>query len=186
MALTHNFNHIFPTPSSSSKHKHSLTTTLPFSPKTHTNSHFFSTNIPSRIHNLQNPLPTFTRRLFLPSVSGIWDALTGGNNNPREAVMAIRRGMLLFRQVNFGFVYSILKCFVVVVKGDVLGSLVEFDKAIELDTRQKACKFLGILIVCFLRVVENVDIMRIMMKLCGGCDLDLWQRGLSLYYVDRY
>jgi len=72
------------------------------------------------------------------------------------------------------------------VKGDVLGSLVELDKAIELDTRQKACKFLGILIVCFLRVVENVDIMRIMMKLCGGCDLDLWQRGLSLYYVDRY
>lgn len=49
--------------------------------------------------------------------------------------MAIRRGMLLFRQ------------------GDVLGSLVEFDKAIELDTRQKAY---------------------------------LWQRGLSLYYVDRF
>uniref|UniRef100_A0A6N2KLA6 Uncharacterized protein n=1 Tax=Salix viminalis TaxID=40686 RepID=A0A6N2KLA6_SALVM len=168
MALNHNFNHIFPISSSSSKHKHSLTTTLPFSLKTHTNSHFFSTNISSRIHNLQNPLPTFTRRLFLPSVSGIWDALTGGNNNPREAVMAIRRGMLLFRQ------------------GDVLGSLVEFDKAIELDTRQKACKFLGILIVCFLRVVENVDLMRIMMKLCGGCDLDLWQRGLSLYYVDRF
>ncbi|KAB5529187.1 hypothetical protein DKX38_019268 [Salix brachista] len=166
MALTHNFNHIFPIFSSSSKHKHALTTTLPFSLKTHTN--FFSTNISSRIHNLQSPLPTFTRRLFLPSVSGIWDALTGGNNNPREAVMAIRRGMLLFRQ------------------GDVLGSLVEFDKAIELDTRQKACKFLGILIVCFLRVVENVDLMRIMMKLCGGCDLDLWQRGLSLYYVDRY
>lgn len=135
MALTHNFNHIFPTPSSSSKHKHSLTTTLPFSPKTHTKSHFFSTNIPSRIHSLQNPLPPFTRRLFLPSVSGIWDALTGGNNNAREAVMAIRRGMLLFRQ------------------GDVLGSLVEFDKAIELDTRQKAY---------------------------------LWQRGLSLYYVDRF
>ena len=81
---------------------------------------------------------------------------------------------------------SILKCFEIVVKGDVLGSLVEFDKAIELDTRQKACKFLGILIVCFLRVVENVDLMRIMIKLCGGCDLDLWQRGLSLYYVDRY
>uniref|UniRef100_A0A6N2KBM6 Uncharacterized protein n=1 Tax=Salix viminalis TaxID=40686 RepID=A0A6N2KBM6_SALVM len=135
MALNHNFNHIFPISSSSSKHKHSLTTTLPFSLKTHTNSHFFSTNISSRIHNLQNPLPTFTRRLFLPSVSGIWDALTGGNNNPREAVMAIRRGMLLFRQ------------------GDVLGSLVEFDKAIELDTRQKAY---------------------------------LWQRGLSLYYVDRF
>ncbi|XP_027367100.1 uncharacterized protein LOC113873250 isoform X2 [Abrus precatorius] len=42
-----------------------------------------------------------TRRLFLPSVSGIWDALTGGNNNAREAVLAIRRGMSLFRQVCF-------------------------------------------------------------------------------------
>lgn len=49
--------------------------------------------------------------------------------------MAIRRGMLLFRQ------------------GDVSGSLVEFDKAIELDPRQKAY---------------------------------LWQRGLSLYYLDRF
>ncbi|KAG9134172.1 hypothetical protein Leryth_019858 [Lithospermum erythrorhizon] len=68
------------------------------------------------------------------SGAGIWDALTG-NNNAREAVLAIRRGMLLFRQ------------------GDVLGSLLEFDKAIELDPRQKAY---------------------------------LWQRGLSLYYVDRF
>ncbi|XP_057540134.1 uncharacterized protein LOC130818111 [Amaranthus tricolor] len=79
-----------------------------------------------------------SRRIFLPSVSvsGIWDALTGGsNNNAREAVLAIRRGMLLFRQ------------------GDVLGSLAEFDKAIELDPRQKAY---------------------------------LWQRGLSLYYLDRF
>ncbi|KAK1559225.1 hypothetical protein Q3G72_012070 [Acer saccharum] len=38
-------------------------------------------------------------------------------------------------------------------QGDVLGSLVEFDKAIELDPRQKAY---------------------------------LWQRGLSLYYLDRF
>ncbi|PKI49781.1 hypothetical protein CRG98_029830 [Punica granatum] len=62
---------------------------------------------------------TISRRLFLPSVSGIWDALTGGGNNAREAVLAIRRGMLLFRQ------------------GDIAGSLTEFDKAIELDPRQK-------------------------------------------------
>ncbi|OWM72457.1 hypothetical protein CDL15_Pgr018342 [Punica granatum] len=44
---------------------------------------------------------TISRRLFLPSVSGIWDALTGGGNNAREAVLAIRRGMLLFRQDRF-------------------------------------------------------------------------------------
>lgn len=46
-----------------------------------------------------NPSSSLTRRLFLPSVSGIWDALTGGNNNAREALLAIRRGMSLFRQV---------------------------------------------------------------------------------------
>ncbi|CAJ2628761.1 unnamed protein product [Trifolium pratense] len=81
-----------------------------------------------------------SRRLFLPSVSGIWDALTGGgsnnnNNNTNDAILAIRRGMSLFRQ------------------GDVLGSVTEFDRAIELDPRQKAY---------------------------------LWQRGLSLYYLDRF
>ncbi|KAM3287303.1 putative protein isoform X2 [Capsicum chacoense] len=88
----------------------------------------------STIQTYHNPVPTLSRRLFLPSVSGLWNALTGGNS-AGDAVMAIRRGMLLFRQ------------------GDVLGSLMEFDKAIELDPRQKAY---------------------------------LWQRGLSLYYLDRY
>ncbi|KAG8649646.1 uncharacterized protein LOC110620122 isoform X2 [Manihot esculenta] len=107
--------------------------TLPYPLRTNTNPRLFST-IPSSIHNLQHPLPFFSRRLFLPAVSGIWDALTGGNN-AREAIVAIRRGMVLFRQ------------------GDVLGSLAEFDKAIELDPRQKAY---------------------------------LWQRGLSLYYLDRF
>ncbi|XP_055806791.1 uncharacterized protein LOC129875520 isoform X4 [Solanum dulcamara] len=82
----------------------------------------------SRIQTYHNAVPTLTRGLF---VSGLWDALTSGNS----AVTAIRQGMLLFRQ------------------GDVLGSLVEFDKAIQLDPRQKAY---------------------------------LWQRGLSLYYLDRY
>ncbi|KAL0375789.1 UNVERIFIED_CONTAM: protein MAINTENANCE OF MERISTEMS, partial [Sesamum calycinum] len=96
-------------------------------------SNFFGTTL-SRIHSHQNSIPTLSRRLFLPSVSGLWDALTGGNS-AREAVIAVRRGMLLFRQ------------------GDVLGSLVEFDKAIELDPRQKAY---------------------------------LWQRGLSLYYLNRF
>ncbi|KAL3356292.1 hypothetical protein AABB24_017131 [Solanum stoloniferum] len=82
----------------------------------------------SRIQTYQNPVPTLRRRVF---VCRVWDALTSGNS----VVMAIRKGMLLFRQ------------------GDVLGSLVEFDKAIQLDPRQKAY---------------------------------LWQRGLSLYYLDRY
>ncbi|TXG63896.1 hypothetical protein EZV62_010890 [Acer yangbiense] len=53
----------------------------------------------STIHSLQNPSPLLSRRLFLPSVSSIWDALTGSNNNAREAVVATRRGMSLFRQV---------------------------------------------------------------------------------------
>nr|DAD38152.1 TPA_asm: hypothetical protein HUJ06_008793 [Nelumbo nucifera] len=79
-------------------------------------------------------VPVLSRRLFLPSVSGIWDALTGGNS-ASEAVASIRRGMELFRQ------------------GDVAASLIEFDRAIELDSRQRAY---------------------------------LWQRGLSLYYLDRF
>lgn len=38
-----------------------------------------------------------------------------------------------------GFIYLFLVfC---LFKGDVSGSLVEFDKAIELDPRQKACRF---------------------------------------------
>lgn len=71
----------------------------------------------SRIQTYQNPVPTLSRRVF---VCRVWDALTSGNS----AVMAIRKGMHLFRQ------------------GDVLGSLVEFDKAIQLDPRQKACELL--------------------------------------------
>ncbi|KAG9459496.1 hypothetical protein H6P81_004004 [Aristolochia fimbriata] len=77
---------------------------------------------------------SFPRQLFLPSISGIWNALTGGSSS-QDALLAIRRGMELFRL------------------GDVQGSLLEFDKAIELDPRQKAY---------------------------------LWQRGLSLYYVNRF
>ncbi|XVF06002.1 hypothetical protein REPUB_Repub06bG0010300 [Reevesia pubescens] len=119
--------------SPSSFHHHSSSSSSSSSLKTKTKPFSFS----PKIHNLQYPSLnlTFSRRLFLlPSVSGFWDALTG-NNNAREAVIAIRRGMLLFRQ------------------GDVSGSLAEFDKAIELDSRQKAY---------------------------------LWQRGLSLYYLDRF
>ncbi|ANM64578.1 Tetratricopeptide repeat [Arabidopsis suecica] len=84
----------------------------------------------------RHPPHALSRRLFLPSVSSIWDAITGGgDSNPREAIAAVRRGMQLFRQ------------------GDVAGSVAEFDRAIILDPRQKAY---------------------------------LWQRGLSLYYVDRF
>ncbi|KAK0581886.1 hypothetical protein LWI29_019129 [Acer saccharum] len=116
----------------------SFSATHPRSLKKHTNNNTNTNKLflfSSTIHSLQNPSSLLSRRLFLPSVSSIWDALTGSNNNAREAVVATRRGMSLFRQ------------------GDVLGSLVEFDKAIELDPRQKAY---------------------------------LWQRGLSLYYLDRF
>ncbi|KAH7542997.1 hypothetical protein FEM48_Zijuj02G0135200 [Ziziphus jujuba var. spinosa] len=131
MAITHNFK---PTISISPSSRYTPSVpSRPFPLKTHTGFHFFSP-IPSRFLFYQAPSLSLSRRLFLPSVSGIWDALTGGNN-ARESVIAVRRGMLLFRQ------------------GDVSGSLAEFDKAIELDPRQKAY---------------------------------LWQRGLSLYYLDRF
>ncbi|XP_058077006.1 uncharacterized protein LOC131225492 [Magnolia sinica] len=106
---------------------------LPFGLKTRDNLQLFGVNS-LRLCDRPALAPAISRRLFLPSVSGIWDALTGGNS-AREASIAIRRGMQLFRQ------------------GDVHGSLVEFDKAIELDPRQQAY---------------------------------LWQRGLSLYYLDRF
>ncbi|KAL9248133.1 hypothetical protein vseg_021490 [Gypsophila vaccaria] len=92
----------------------------------------------SKFSNLSNVSTRInvSRRMLVPSVSGIWDAITGGNsNNAHDAVVAVRRGMSLFRQ------------------GDVPGSLAEFDRAIELDPRQKAYS---------------------------------WQRGLSLYYLDRF
>ncbi|CAK9166848.1 unnamed protein product [Ilex paraguariensis] len=87
-------------------------------PKFANGLHLFGTTL-SRIHNHRNPILPLSRRLFVPSISGIWDAIAGGSN-AREAVIAIRRGMLLFRQ------------------GDVPVSIVEFDRAIELDPRQKA------------------------------------------------
>ncbi|KAG2597460.1 uncharacterized protein LOC120706854 isoform X2 [Panicum virgatum] len=88
----------------------------------------------------QAPLPPVAtrvvpRRLLLPAAAGIWDFISGGAGGAAAASLAVRRGMQLFRQ------------------GDVAGSLAEFDKAIEMDPRQKQY---------------------------------LWQRGLSLYYLDRF
>ncbi|KAG2588616.1 hypothetical protein PVAP13_5NG348700 [Panicum virgatum] len=75
------------------------------------------------------------RRLLLPAAAGVWDFISGGAGGAAAASLAVRRGMQLFRQ------------------GDVAGSMAEFDKAIEMDPRQKQY---------------------------------LWQRGLSLYYLDRF
>lgn len=127
MALTHNLKPTISAPSFF--HRFTLISSSPFTIKTHN-----ATTIPSKVHYPQTLVPKVSRRLFIPSVSGLWDALTG-SNSPRDALIAIRRGMMLFRQ------------------GDVSGSVAEFDKAIELDPRQKAY---------------------------------LWQRGLSLYYLDRF
>ncbi|XP_028083821.1 uncharacterized protein LOC114285034 [Camellia sinensis] len=122
----------------SRSHQSSLTSSLPFSlkPPNNSPSPFFHTST-SQFHDHQIfAPPTLSRRLFIPSVSGLFDALTGGGGGSgREALIAVRRGMVLFTQ------------------GDVAGSLAEFDRAIELDPRQKAY---------------------------------LWQRGLSLYYLDRF
>ncbi|KMZ62685.1 TPR repeat [Zostera marina] len=88
--------------------------------------------------NLRNRWPhsvkALSRRVLLTSASSIWDAITGDGSSGGKASIAVRRGMQLFRQ------------------GDVSGSVVEFDRAIELDPRQKSY---------------------------------LWQRGLSLYYLNR-
>ncbi|KAK6121110.1 hypothetical protein DH2020_045136 [Rehmannia glutinosa] len=126
MAAIHNFTIANPSPiylpitSSTLICKPSLSLNLP----NNNVSHFFGTTLPT-IHSHHNSIPTLSRRLIIPAVSGLWDALTGGNP-ARDAVIAVRRGMLLFRQ------------------GDVQGSLVEFDKAIELDPRQKASQLYGV------------------------------------------
>ncbi|KAL5228968.1 hypothetical protein ABZP36_017233 [Zizania latifolia] len=79
--------------------------------------------------------PAVPRRILVPAAAGIWDFLSGGAGGAAAASLAVRRGMQLFKQ------------------GDVAGSVAEFDRAIELDQRQKQY---------------------------------LWQRGLSLYYLDRF
>ncbi|CAI0551497.1 unnamed protein product [Linum tenue] len=128
-----------------------ITASLPISRRTLFRSsesrHWVSYGIHSVTHY---PLPKLTRRLFLPSVSGIWDAITGGDK-AREAVLAVRRGMLLFRQ------------------GDVVGSLAEFDKAIELDPRQKACrKFESLWILVLLPFL--MDELGVSFQICGKGD----------------
>ncbi|KAL2325560.1 hypothetical protein Fmac_024618 [Flemingia macrophylla] len=129
---------------------HNLKPTISLSPSLRQSSSFpLSFKAPfSASHSLN-----LSRRLFLPSVSGIWDAITGGNNNARQAVLAIRRGMTRTKETdNYDDEVNHLT-FVFVAKGDVSGSVEEFDKAIQLDPRQKSY---------------------------------LWQRGLSLYYLNRY
>ncbi|KAL3632750.1 hypothetical protein CASFOL_025734 [Castilleja foliolosa] len=104
-------------------------------------SHFFGT----KIHCHLNPIPTLSRRLIVPAVTGLWDALTGANS-ARDAAVAVRRGMLLFRQ------------------GDVLGSVVEFDKAIEFDPRQRAYLWQrGAVLLCtlFIRFEEGAEQFRL-------------------------
>lgn len=78
---------------------HNLKPAILVSPSLHHSSSFPILLSFKPTFSLTHPL-NLTRRLFLPSVSGIWDALTGANNNAREAVLAIRRGMSLFRQVS--------------------------------------------------------------------------------------
>ncbi|MCL7042280.1 hypothetical protein MKW94_022349 [Papaver nudicaule] len=108
-------------------HRSSSPSSSPFSLKAPNNEGYSTSG--TNYHHQQHH-----RQSIVPRISGIFDAFTGGNSS-REAVIATRKGMVLFRQ------------------GDVSGSLAEFDRAIELDPRQKAY---------------------------------LWQRGLTLYYLNRF
>ncbi|XP_070021302.1 uncharacterized protein [Nicotiana sylvestris] len=98
MALTHTL-HPKPTISVVIKPFHYCpsSSSLPLYSRKFQNGEIFLGTTFSRIQTYHNPLPALTRRLFLPSVSGLWDALTSGNS-ARDAVMAIRKGMQLFRQ----------------------------------------------------------------------------------------
>ncbi|RZC80702.1 hypothetical protein C5167_043280 [Papaver somniferum] len=104
-------------------HRSASPSSTPFSLRTPNKLLFnggYSTSSTMYPHQQQTIAPLLSRQSFIPRISGIFDALTGGNSS-REAIIATRKGMVLFRQ------------------GDVLGSLAEFDRAIELDPRQKAC-----------------------------------------------
>ncbi|KAI7756297.1 hypothetical protein M8C21_033660 [Ambrosia artemisiifolia] len=70
---------------------------------------------PSTFPITHHSLPT-TTTIFTPhipprntklstSVSGIWDAITGGPDSSRQALIAIRRGMVLFRQRGLSLYY---------------------------------------------------------------------------------
>lgn len=62
-----------------------------------------SFSIKKQLHPIALALP---RRLILPAASAIWDAITGGSPS-RDAVAAVRRGMLLFRQVRCALAASL-------------------------------------------------------------------------------
>lgn len=95
MAITHNFK---PTISLEITSFHLPIRTTPLIPlKLSTNSLFSSTTLSVPV-NYDIPVGTFTRKRIVPSVSGLWDAVTGGSSG-REALIAIRRGMQLFREV---------------------------------------------------------------------------------------
>lgn len=71
------------------------------------------------------------------------------------------------------------------------GSLIEFDRAIELDPRQKACMqfflcafSIFVIEIQFLIRFEML-ILYAEMLLCTASFSDLWQRGLSLYYLNK-
>lgn len=115
MALTHTL-HPKPTISVVIKPFHYCpsSSSLPLYSRKFQNGEIFLGTTFSRIQTYHNPLPALTRRLFLPSVSGLWDALTSGNS-ARDAVMAIRKGMQLFRQVIIlDFSFTLLIAFLLV------------------------------------------------------------------------
>lgn len=92
MAMTHNFK---PTISLeiNSFHSSPIRTTPLIPLKLSKNSVFSGTTLSVPVNY------DFTRKRIVPSVSGLWDAVTGGSSG-REALIAIRRGMQLFREVN--------------------------------------------------------------------------------------
>ncbi|CAO2162409.1 unnamed protein product [Urochloa humidicola] len=88
--------------------------------------------------------PAVPRRLILPVSAGIWDFISGGAGGAAAASLVVRRGMQLFRE------------------GDVAGSLAEFDKAIEMDPRQKQYLWQGGLSLYYLdRFEEGAEQFRI-------------------------
>lgn len=66
------------------------------------------------------------------------------------------------------------------LKGDVNGSLAEFDKAIELDPRQKACRFSFFELSDFINVFKLFMMIISLIGQCGSCYRSLAKRINSL------
>ncbi|RWW09481.1 hypothetical protein BHE74_00020738 [Ensete ventricosum] len=124
----------------------------------------------NRRHRALFPSLLLRRRIFLPTASSsIWDALTGGGGAARDASLAVRRGMLLFRQVRGVVDAPSLSCVLLPL---LFGLIADSWSKLELGR--------GTSVDLWPSSIEPLSWTH------GRRHVHIWQRGLSLYYLNRY